>query len=143
MLFRSQATGPFRTVLANGASFSSRDLAGKPMVAAFVIEDCASCVETLRTLASVNKNGVRTLAVNVNVPPGTNPATAASRLASFARAVHAGDGVLYAADPGQRTATTFGVRQIESYLIFDARGREIGHGVGLTASQIRSALKQP
>lgn len=135
-----QASERFRTVLANGASFSSRDLVGKRTVAAFVIEDCTSCVETLHTLAALHKDGVRTVAINVNVPPGTNPATAASRLASFARVVNAGNGTLYAADPGQHTAAAFGVRQIESYLIFDVRGREVGHGIGLSANQIRSAL---
>jgi cytochrome oxidase Cu insertion factor (SCO1/SenC/PrrC family) len=137
-----QATGRFRTVLANGMSFSSRDLTGKPTVAGFVIENCTSCVSTLQTLAALSKDGVRTIAVNVNVPPGTNPVKAASSLASFAGNVNAGGETLYAADPGQHTAQAFGVRQIESYLIFDAHGREIGHGIGLTASQIRSALKQ-
>ena len=137
-----QATGRFRTVLADGTSFSSRNLTGKPTVAGFVIENCTSCVSTLQTLAALSKDGVRTVAVNVNVPPGTNPATAAGSLASFAGNVNAGGDTLYAADPGQRTARAFGVRQIESYLIFDAHGREVGHGIGLTASQIRSALKQ-
>lgn len=137
-----QATGRFRTVLANGTSFSSRDLVGKPTVAAFVIENCTSCVETLHTLGALSKDGVRTVAVNVNVPPGENPVTAASRLASFAGVIKAGGGILYASDPGQHTARAFGVRQIESYLIFDAQGREIGHGIGLSVSQIRSALTQ-
>lgn len=137
-----QAEGRFLTVLANGASFSGRDLVGKRTVAAFVIENCTSCVETLHTLAALHKDGVRTMAINVNVPPGTNPATAAGRLASFARVVGAGNGTLYAADPGQHTAAGFGVRQIESYLIFDARGREVGHGIGLSANQIRSVLSQ-
>lgn len=137
-----QATGRFRTVLANGMSFGGRDLAGEPTVAAFVTADCASCVATLRTLAALGVDGIRTVAVNINVPPGTNPVTAASRLAAFARNVNARGGTLYAADPGQHTATAFGVREIESFVIFDARGREIGHGVGLSASQIRSALKQ-
>lgn len=137
-----QAAGRFRTVLANGASFSSRDLVGKPTVAAFVIEDCTSCVKTLQTLDALYKSGVRTVAINVNVPPGRNPVAAATSLASFARVVHAGDGTLYAADPGQRTAAAFGVRQIESFLIFDARGREVGHGIGLSANQIRSTLNR-
>ena len=137
-----QAAGRFRTVLANGRSFSGRDLVGEPTVAAFVIEDCSSCVKTLQTLDALHKGGVRTVAINVNVPPGRNPVTAATSLASFARVVHAGDGTLYAADPGQRTAGAFGIRQIESFLIFDARGREVGHGIGLSANQIRSALNR-
>jgi cytochrome oxidase Cu insertion factor (SCO1/SenC/PrrC family) len=136
-----QASGPFQTVLASGTGFTSRDLGGRPTVAAFVIEDCTSCVNTLHTLAAVSKDGVRTLAVNVNVPPGSKPIDAAKRLASFGGAVNAGGQILYAADPGQRTATAFGVRQVESYLIFDARGREVGHGVGLSPKQIRRALK--
>jgi len=137
-----QASGPFQTVLASGTQFTSRDLGGKPTVAAFVIEDCTSCVNTLHTLAALSKDGVRTLAVNVNVPPGSNPIDAAKRLASFAANVNGKSGILYAADPGQRTAAAFGVRQIESYLIFDARGREVGHGVALSPNQIRRALKQ-
>ncbi len=137
-----QASGRFRTVLANGASFSSRDLVGQPTVAAFVIEDCTSCVNTLHTLAALRKNGVRTVAINLNVPPGRNPVAAATSLAAFGHDVHAGNGILYAADPGQRTAAAFGIRQIESYLIFDARGREVGHGIGLSTDQIRSALNR-
>jgi cytochrome oxidase Cu insertion factor (SCO1/SenC/PrrC family) len=134
------AAGRFQTVLASGAPLTSAQFTGRPTVAAFVIEDCTSCVATLQTLSALSKDGVRTIAVNVNVPPGTNPATAARRLASFGADVNASDGILYAADPGQRTASAFGVRQIESYLLFDARGREVGRGVALSASQIRRAL---
>jgi cytochrome oxidase Cu insertion factor (SCO1/SenC/PrrC family) len=134
-------TGPFRTVLASGAALTSRDLSGRPTVAAFVIEDCTSCVNTLHTLSALSKDGVRTIAVNVNVPPGTNPAAAAQRLASFGDNVNASGQILYAADPGQRTAVAFGVRQIESYLLFDKGGREVGHGVALSPMQIRRALK--
>lgn len=133
-------TAPFQTVLASGVALTSRDLTDRPTVAAFVIEDCSSCVETLHTLTALSKDGVRTIAVNVNVPPGTNPATAAQRLASFGSAVNADSDILYAADPGQRTAAAFGVRQIESYLLFDAQGRKVGHGVALSAKQIRRAL---
>lgn len=131
----------FRTVLANGAELTSRDLNGRPTVAAFVIENCGSCVETLHTLTALSKDGARTIAVNFNVPPGTNPAAAARRLATFGKRVNAGDEVVYAADPGQRTAAAFGVRQVESYLLFDARGREVGHGVALSPKQIRRVLK--
>lgn len=132
----------FRTVLPDGASFGSRDLAGTPTVVAFVIEDCASCIATLETLAALGHDGVRTVAVNVNVPPGRNPAAAAARLASFARRVGAASGTLFAADPRQRTIAAFGLRQIESFVIFDRRGRQIGRGVGLSEAQIREALKQ-
>src|SRR5262249_29119107 len=135
------AAGRFHTVLASGAPLTSAQFTGRPTVAAFVIEDCTSCVETLRTLSTLSKDGVRTIAVNVNVPPGTNPATAARRLASFGGDVNASDRIRYAADPGQRTASAFGVRQIESYLLFDAQGREVGHGVALSTGQIRRALK--
>jgi cytochrome oxidase Cu insertion factor (SCO1/SenC/PrrC family) len=134
------AAGRFHTVLTSGAPLTGRDLAGRSTVAAFVIEDCTSCVDTLQTLSALSKEGVRTIAVNVNVPPGTNPAAAARRLASFGGDVKASDRILYAADPGERTASAFGVRQIESYLLFDARGREVGHGVALSAQQIRRAL---
>ncbi len=133
--------GRFQTVLASGAALTSRDLQGRPTVAAFVIEDCTSCVHTLQTLSALSKDGVRTIAVNVNVSPGSNPVSAAQRLASFGGAVNAGGQILYAADPGQRTATAFGVRQIESYLLFDKNGREVGHGVALSPKQIRRALK--
>jgi cytochrome oxidase Cu insertion factor (SCO1/SenC/PrrC family) len=138
---RTAEKGPFRTVLASGAALTSRDLSGRPTVAAFVIEDCTSCVNTLHTLTALSKDGVRTIAVNVNVPPGTNPVTAAQRLASFGSDVSASGQILYAADPGQRTATAFGVRQIESYLLFDRHGREVGHGIALSPKQIRRALK--
>ena len=134
-------SGRFQTVLASGAALTSRGLRGRPTVAAFVIEDCTSCVHTLQTLSALSKDGVRTIAVNVNVSPGSNPVSAAQRLASFGGAVNAGGQILYAADPGQRTATAFGVRQIESYLLFDKNGREVGHGVALSPKQIRRALK--
>jgi cytochrome oxidase Cu insertion factor (SCO1/SenC/PrrC family) len=139
-LAKAAAAGRFHAVLASGAPLTSRDLAGRPTVAAFVIEDCTSCVQTLQTLNALSQDGARTIAVNVNVPPGTNPASAARRLASFGGDVKASDRILYAADPGERTASAFGVRQIESYLLFDARGREVGHGVALSVNQIRRAL---
>jgi hypothetical protein len=134
------AAARFHTVMASGAALTSAQFPGRPTVAAFVIEDCTSCVQTLQTLSALSKDGVRTIAVNVNVPPGTNPATAARRLASFGGDVNASDRIVYAADPGQRTASAFGVRQIESYLLFDARGHEVGHGFALSVNQIRRAL---
>lgn len=131
--------GRFKAVLADGRTLTLAGLRGKPTVVGFVIEDCASCVATLKTLATLSRDGVNAIALNVNAPSVAAAPTAARRLASFGKAVKA-TGPIFAADPGTRTASAFGVRQIESFLIFDARGREVGRGVGLSADAIRNTL---
>jgi len=130
----------FHAVLADGRRLTLADLRGRPTVVGFVIEDCASCVPTLQTLATLSHDGVNAVALNVNAPTKASGPTAARRLASFGEAVEA-TGPVYAADPGTRTASAFRIRQIESFLIFDARGHEVGRGVGLSADAIRSALE--
>lgn len=140
----ASSSGPsddrFGAVLADGRRLTLADMRGKPTVVGFVIEDCASCVPTLQTLATLSRDGdVNAIALNVNSPTAASATTAARRLADFADVVEA-KGALFAADPGARTASAYGIRQIESFLIFDARGRELGRGVGLGVEEIRETL---
>src|SRR5712691_567371 len=136
----ARVDGRFKAVLADGGTLTLAGLRGKPTVVGFVIEDCASCVATLKTLATLSRDHVNAVALNVNAPSAAASPTAARRLASFGKAVKA-TGPIFAADPGTRTASAFGIRQIESFLIFDARGHEVGRGIGLSADAIRRALK--
>lgn len=130
----------FRVVLADGQALTLADLRGKPTVAGFVIENCLTCIPTLKTLAALERDGVNAVAVNVNTPDQAGAPAAVRRLAEFAKATDA-SGALYAADPGSQTASALGVRQLESFVIFDADGREIGRGVNLDAEAIRSTLE--
>lgn len=133
--------GRFTAVLADGRKITLADLRGKSTVVGFVIEDCASCVPTLQTLAALSRDGdVNAIALNVNAPTAASAPRAARRLADFAEVVEA-KGPLFAADPGTRTASAFGIRQIESFLIFGPSGRELGRGVGLGADEIRKTLE--
>ncbi|MFN2469154.1 MAG: TlpA family protein disulfide reductase [Gaiellaceae bacterium] len=133
--------GRFSAVLVDGRELTLADLRGKPTVVGFVIEDCATCIPTLQTLATLSGDGdVNAIALNLNTPTAASAPRAARRLATFADAVEA-KGPVFAADPGTRTASAFGIRQLESFLIFDASGRELGRGVGLGADEIRQTLE--
>lgn len=127
-------------MLGDGRKLTLADLRGKPTVVGFVIEDCASCVPTLETLATLGRDGdVNAIALNVNSPSAASAPTAARRLERFAEVVEA-TGPLFAADPGTCTASAYGIRQIESFLVLDASGRELGRGIGLGADEIRETL---
>jgi thiol-disulfide isomerase/thioredoxin len=123
----------------DGRTLGLADFAGKPVVIGFVLDYCTTCVPTMRTLEQLADQGVATLALNVGAPPGTDATDAARRLKQFARGLDVTSPTM-AADAGQRTAKRYNIRVLETFVILDGSGREIGRGTQLDAAAIEATL---
>ena len=138
-----RATGatapPLHALLANGRAVSLSGFAGKPVVIGFVLDYCETCIGSMHTLDQLSRRGVQTLALNVGAAPGVSAKAAAARLAEFGRSLGVRSPT-FAGDEGQKTAAAYHVRLLETFVVLDARGLEVGRGIGLDAAQIEKTL---
>lgn len=130
---------PIDAVAVDGRTLGLAEFAGKPLVVGFVLDYCATCVATMKTLETLSGRGVATLALNVGAPPGTDATEAARRLQQFARGLNVTSPTM-AADAGQRTAKRYNVKVLETFVILNKNGREIGRGTQLDAAAIEATL---
>lgn len=122
--------------LADGEKRSLQSFRGHPVVVAFVLPYCATCVDTLRTLDAVAEAHPDGSAVPIAVNAGLS---GASDLRTFAADVGATK-ALYVGDPGLRGAKAFGIDEVDTVVVIDSEGRVVARGPGLSTKTILGAI---
>lgn len=122
--------------LADGERRSLKSFRGRPVVLAFVLPFCATCIDTLRALDEVAEthpdDSVIPIAVNVGL-------SGAGDLRDFAADVGATK-ALYVGDPGLRATTAFDVVEADTVVVIDPEGRVTARGLTLPATTILEAI---
>lgn len=122
--------------LADGERRSLSSFRGHPVVVAFVLPYCATCIDTLRTLDAVAEAYPDGSAVPIAVNVGSS---GAGDLRDFAEDVGATK-ALYVGDPGLRGATAFGIDEVDTVVVIDSEGRVVVRGPGLSTKTILGAI---
>ncbi len=112
------ATPDVAFTLGEGERRSLKSFRGRPVVVAFVLPYCGTCIDTLRMLddvAEAHPDG-SAVAIAVNV------------------------GLSGAADPGLRGASAFGVDEADTVVVIDSDGRVITRGARLSTKDVLGAI---
>ena len=131
---------PLHALLADGRPVTLDRFAGRPVVIGFVLDYCETCIGSMHTLDQLSRQGVQTVALNVGAVPGGSAAAAAKSLTEFGRSLGVRS-LTFAGDEGQKTAAAYHVRVLETFVVLNGHGREIGRGIGLNAAQIERTLR--
>lgn len=134
---RTDAGAP-RLTLQDGRQHPLTDFRPGAVVLGFTVPSCDTCVPTLRRLDAPARAFPRRVltAIAVNVGPG-----GPGPLAAFAAQIGASR-PLFAADPGRRVVRALGVRQLETIVVLDRRGRMALCAVNPSTAAIVRAVRR-